>query len=185
VTNTPARRSPDGFVAQRFPESFNSRGHWLVTRMGPSGLEVEVFDDPAVADWPELHALDEFDAMRARAREWLNQDVDSALYVGVAAERVAAERHVARLILGEDADDRDEGMPSIVDTPPTWRDMIDRGGSEALGEAYSRRCPVCEHTQHRTDFPHLAAERHICARNGVKKLVHWEEWPRRIAPCPD
>lgn len=50
----PARRSPDGFVALRFPESFNGRGHWLVARTVPRGFEVEAFDDLEVADWPEL-----------------------------------------------------------------------------------------------------------------------------------
>lgn len=112
---TPARRSPDGYVAQRLwrnNQPVGPRGPWVLTYLNVAGdLAVKVLTDDEIADWPELHALDEFDAMRARARDWLNQDVDSGLYVGVAADRVAAERLVARQILGEDADDRDGPWP--------------------------------------------------------------------------
>jgi hypothetical protein len=75
----PAKRSPDGFVAQRFPESFNGRGHWLVTRMGPGGLEVEVFDEPAVDEWPDLldgHGV----LLRGEAWESPPVEVDGAMW---------------------------------------------------------------------------------------------------------
>jgi hypothetical protein len=51
-----ARMSPDGFVAQRFPEqNFNNQGHWILTYWTPDkGLTVQIFSDEQVADWSPL-----------------------------------------------------------------------------------------------------------------------------------
>jgi hypothetical protein len=54
MTRTPTKRSPDGFVAQRFAQDSNGHGHWLVARIGPGGLEVEALNDEQVADWLPL-----------------------------------------------------------------------------------------------------------------------------------
>jgi hypothetical protein len=55
MTKTPAKRSPDGFVAQRFPHDFNDHGHWLLTYWQEGvGLAVETFNDEQVVDWPAL-----------------------------------------------------------------------------------------------------------------------------------
>lgn len=53
--STPARRNPDGYVAQRFPRDFNGHGHWLLTYLDEGGnLAVQVFTDDDVADWSRL-----------------------------------------------------------------------------------------------------------------------------------
>jgi hypothetical protein len=51
-----ARMSPDGFVAQRFPEqNFNGHGHWVLTYLQENvGLTVQIFSDEQVADWSPL-----------------------------------------------------------------------------------------------------------------------------------
>jgi hypothetical protein len=51
-----ARMSPDGFVAQRFPEqNFNGQGHWILTFWTlEAGLTLQIFSDEQVADWPPL-----------------------------------------------------------------------------------------------------------------------------------
>jgi hypothetical protein len=55
-TTRQARMSPDGFVAQHFPEcNFNDQGHWILTYWtADSGLTVQVFSDEQVADWLPL-----------------------------------------------------------------------------------------------------------------------------------
>jgi hypothetical protein len=58
-SKTPPRQvklSPDGFVAQRFPETnFNGQGHWILTYLDPdNGLTVQIFSDEQVADWLPL-----------------------------------------------------------------------------------------------------------------------------------
>lgn len=56
----PAKRSPDGYVAQRmFPEDIDPRGPrgpWVLAAFDPDrgGLYVEVLTDDDVADWPDL-----------------------------------------------------------------------------------------------------------------------------------
>lgn len=50
-----ARLSPEGFVAQRFPQDFNGHGHWIVTSCSDeTQLQVTVKSDDEVADWPVL-----------------------------------------------------------------------------------------------------------------------------------
>jgi hypothetical protein len=51
-----ARMSPDGFVAQHFPEcSFNNQGHWVLTYLKDDvGLTVQIFSDEQVATWLPL-----------------------------------------------------------------------------------------------------------------------------------
>jgi hypothetical protein len=51
-----ARLSPRGFVAQRLEESINGKGRWVETFVidGSSLLNLEVFNDDEVADWPRL-----------------------------------------------------------------------------------------------------------------------------------
>jgi hypothetical protein len=54
-----ARMSPDGFVAQHFPEcNFNNQGHWILTYLkeypDDVGLTVQIFSDEQVADWLPL-----------------------------------------------------------------------------------------------------------------------------------
>jgi len=51
-----ARMSPDGFVAQHFPEcNFNDQGHWILTYLKDDvGLTVQIFSDEQVADWLPL-----------------------------------------------------------------------------------------------------------------------------------
>lgn len=49
-----ARMSPDGFVAQHFPEG-DFKDPWVLTYWTPnSGLTVEVFSDEQVVDWVPL-----------------------------------------------------------------------------------------------------------------------------------
>lgn len=49
-----ARVSPNGFVVQRMPISFNDKGHWLLTYMQDEQLAVAVYTDDDVQDWPRL-----------------------------------------------------------------------------------------------------------------------------------
>lgn len=48
------RVSPNGFVAQRMPISFNDKGHWLLTYVQDGQLAVAVYTDDEVSDWPRL-----------------------------------------------------------------------------------------------------------------------------------
>jgi hypothetical protein len=53
------RLSPDGFVAQWFPENFNNHGHWVVTSWAEdTGLTLAVKSDTDVEEWPELIRAD-------------------------------------------------------------------------------------------------------------------------------
>jgi hypothetical protein len=56
ATPREARMSPDGFVAQCFPEhNFNGQGHWILTFWtAEAGLTVQIFSDEQVADWSPL-----------------------------------------------------------------------------------------------------------------------------------
>jgi hypothetical protein len=48
-------QSPDGWVAQRFPEAFTEGRYWLLTYRGTDGnLTVQALSDDEVADWPRL-----------------------------------------------------------------------------------------------------------------------------------
>lgn len=50
-----ARLSPRGFVAQRMEEDINGKGHWVETfATEGSYMNLEVFNDEEVADWPRL-----------------------------------------------------------------------------------------------------------------------------------
>jgi hypothetical protein len=54
-TPTTARRSPDGYVAQRMPIDINGHGHWLLTGLNEHGqVDLQVLADDEVADWPPL-----------------------------------------------------------------------------------------------------------------------------------
>lgn len=54
-----ARRAPDGYVAQRFPQDFNGHGRWLLAYWQEDvGLAVRVVPDDEVAGWPELREVD-------------------------------------------------------------------------------------------------------------------------------
>lgn len=53
--HTPAKRNPDGFVAQRMCPDDGTYGPWLLAAVREdSGLYVERFTDDAVSDWPDL-----------------------------------------------------------------------------------------------------------------------------------
>lgn len=55
LADVQARVSPDGFVAQRFPDDFNGHGNWVVTYTNDEGgITVRVVKDDEVADWPRL-----------------------------------------------------------------------------------------------------------------------------------
>lgn len=52
-----ARLSPEGFVAQRFPQNFNGHGHWIVTSYSDeTQLQLTVKSDDEVKDWSVLVA---------------------------------------------------------------------------------------------------------------------------------
>lgn len=52
-----ARLSPEGFVAQRFPQDFNGHGHWIVTSYSDeTQLQLTVKSDDEVKDWSVLVA---------------------------------------------------------------------------------------------------------------------------------
>lgn len=62
MSTFPARRSPDGYVAQRIldngpdGEHHGARGPWLLTFLNEFHIvAVQVLTDDEVADWPPLH----------------------------------------------------------------------------------------------------------------------------------
>lgn len=53
--NFEARLSPRGFVVQRMEKDINGKGHWVETfATEDSYMNLEVFNDEEVADWPRL-----------------------------------------------------------------------------------------------------------------------------------
>lgn len=78
-----ARLSPDGFVAQRFPFSFNNRGHWLVISAVDGRITWTVLDDADVQDWPALAAAGGSAQTSDQAQlDALREDVHTALIDG-------------------------------------------------------------------------------------------------------
>lgn len=52
---TDVARSPDGFIAQRFPDGVFTGGHWFLSYLDEDKrLTVRVLDDDEVAGWPRL-----------------------------------------------------------------------------------------------------------------------------------
>lgn len=57
TTPVPARRSPDGYVAQRFTDTSTALGAstWVLTYLDDRGfVSVRTLNDDEVAGWPEL-----------------------------------------------------------------------------------------------------------------------------------